>query len=109
MPAIENSVAAATAVVGYDLIADEPLRQAGYDRNVRGLALAGSAAAGDSKVKLMVGNVEVATAYNKATGFPTRDHMVPMGAKVPGGTEVRVVVTDAPATNPLNVIVDFDR
>ena len=102
------SVPAATAVVGYDLLTNRPdIASASARRVLRALALTGSAAAGDSVVDVKVGNRTVATLYNTATGFPTADaSKFPTAYNVPGGSPLSVIVTDAPATNPLNLLVD---
>jgi hypothetical protein len=106
--AVISSVAAATAVVGYDLLRDKPWRVAGRPRRLLGVALTGSAAVGDSAADVMVGNTKVGELYNNATGFPTRDHLFGMGGVVvPAGETIAVIVTDAPATNPLNVMLDI--
>jgi len=102
------SVAAATAVLGYDLLLNRPdIQSASQDRTIRALALTGSAAAGDCRVDVKVGNRTVATCYNSGTGFPTNDaSKFPTSYHVPGGAPVSVIVTDAPATNPLNLLID---
>ena len=102
------SVAAATAVVGYDLLTNRPdIQNASVQRVLRAIGLTGSAAAGDSVVDIKVGNRTVATLYNTATGFPTNDaSKFPTSYAVPAGSPVSVIVTDAPATNPLNLLID---
>lgn len=103
------SVAAAVAVVGYDLLTNRPdIQNSGANRVLRAVALTGSAAAGDSVVDFKVGNRVVATLYNTATGFPTADaSKFPTSYMVPAGSPLSVIVTDAPATNPLNLLVDI--
>lgn len=102
------SIAAAVAVVGYDLLSNRPdVQSSARPRVLRAIALTGSAAAGDSVVDVKVGNRTVVTLYNTATGFPTNDaSKFPTAYAVPAGSPVSIVVTDAPATNPLNVLVD---
>lgn len=102
------SVAAATAVVGYDLLTNRPdIAVASIPRTLRSIGLTGSTAAGDAAVDVKVASRTVASLFNSATGFPTAD-----AAKfdtqymVPAGSPVSVIVTDAPATNPLNLLVD---
>lgn len=101
------SVAAAVAVVGYDLAAATTWRVSNLPRNIVAVGLAGSAAALDSKVDIFVGNVKVGDMYNSGTGAPNRDSMFRVGFFVPAGAPVSVIVTDAPATNPLNLAVDL--
>ena len=103
------SVAAATAVVGYDLASNTVWQQSGKPRIIRGIALAGSAAALDTKAELFVGANRVGEVYNSATGAPTREHLFPVGAVVPAGEEVHCFVTDAAASNPVTLILDFQE
>jgi len=102
------SVPAATAVVGYDLLTNRPdISSAGVARVLRALALTGSAAAGDTVIDVKVANRVVATLYNSNTGFPTNDaDKYDTAYNVPSGQALSVIVVDAPATNPLNVLVD---
>lgn len=102
------SIPAATAVVGYDLLTNRPdISTSGMARILRALALTGSAAAGDTSIDIKVANVVVATLFNSATGFPTNDAAkFDTQYNVPAGSPVSVIVTDAPATNPINLLVD---
>lgn len=102
------SVPAATAVLGYNLLANRPdISVSARARVLRGLAVTGSAAVGDARVSVKVGNTVVATLYNTATGFPTNDaSKFPTSFAVPPGSPLSVEVTDAPATNPLNLLLD---
>jgi len=101
-------VAAATAVVGYDLLTNRPdIANSATARILRALALTGSAAAGDCAADIKVGNRTVATLYNTATGFPTNDaSKFPTSYNVPAGSPVSVIITDAPATNSINLLID---
>jgi len=108
MALAEISVAAAVAVVGYNLLQNSPHRQSRRPRRLRSIALCGSAAAGDTEIQVLIGTTEVARKFNTTTGFPTGDHFVRVGRSVPPGEEVHAIVTDAPATNPINLIVDFE-
>lgn len=105
MAQFEVTIAAATAVLGYDMFRDEPWTVSSVPRVIRGLAVTGSAAAGDSGVDLLVGTTRIARKYNTTTGFPTMDHMQPLEAVVPAGEKIAGPVFDAPATNPLNVMI----
>jgi len=102
------SIAAAVAVLGYDLLTNRPdIATSGRNRTLRAVGLVGSAAAGDSAVDFKVANVIVSSLYNSGTGFPTADAAkFPTSFNVPAGAPLSVIVTDAPATNPLNVLVD---
>ena len=103
------SVAAATAVVGYDLARDTYWQQHSRPRRIVAVGLSGSAAALDTKIRILVGSNQVAEVFNDGTGAPNRDSMFRIGATVPAGTEVHAFVDDAPATNPINLAVDFEE
>ena len=103
----QTSTAAATAVLGYNLLRDSVFDQVSWPRVLRGAALAGSSAALDTKVEIFVGTNKVAELYNTATGAPNRDHLFPINARVGAGEEVSAVIVDAPATNPINGLFDF--
>jgi len=112
MASYEESVAAATATVGYDLLTALPyVRQSGSDRILRKAALAGSAAAGDTRVDLTVGGVPVGRLFNVSTGFPNSDRdMRSMGdALIPAGEALSAIVADAPATNPINLLIEIEE
>lgn len=102
------SVLAATAALGYDLLLNRPdVQSAGRRRVIRALSLTGSAAIGDSRVQVKVGNNVVATLYNTAVGFATQDASTfKTQYNVPAGSPISVIVDDAPATNPLNLLID---
>lgn len=97
------SIAAATAVLDYDLMSTSIFKRAGNWRHWRGFSLLGSAAAGDTRVGLYVDRVKIGTAYNRTTGFPSiTDDLFPLDALVPPGSDISVIVEDAAATNPIN-------
>lgn len=102
------SVAAATAVLGYDLAGDQTWRVSGNNRRLRAMGLAGSAAALDAKVGVFIGNTRIGELYNTSTGAVARNtDMFEGGQNVPAGTPISVIVEDAPVTNPLNFTVDL--
>lgn len=101
------SVAAAAATVGTDLLAGTTWRVAGHARRMVAIGLAGSAAALDSKCDVFIGNQKVGDLYNSQLGANNRDSMFRVGSLIPAGTPISVIVTDAPATNPLNVSCDL--
>lgn len=104
----QNSVAAAVAVLGYDLATNQTWKTAGQNRMMNAIGLAGSAAVLDCKVDVMIGEVKVAELYNSSLLAVQKDtDMFRGGSLVPGGTPISIIVTDAPATSPLNVAVDL--
>lgn len=104
----QTSVAAATAALGYDLATGQLWSVSGNDRVLTGFAITGSAAAGDTKVSLYVDQIKVGEFYNTTTGFPTRDHFYMLDAGVPAGSKISVIVDDAAATNPINIVLQWD-
>ena len=104
------SVAAATAVVGYDLFGNEWFQSMSGDRALTLIGVAGSAAALDTLVVLYVDDVQVGEFYNSATGAVLIDaHGQPLDyIYVPAFAKIRCVVEDAPATNPINVTIVWE-
>jgi len=101
--------AAATAVLGYNLLQNRPdVQSAGRSRTLRGFALTGSAVIGDCSVDVKVGDRVVGTFYNSGLLTPqsNRDVMI-MSVHVPAGVPVSVIVADAPATSVLYAMLDL--
>ncbi len=103
----QASVAAATAVLGYDLTNGQTWSVQGNDRGLTGFAITGSGAAGDTKCAIYVDQVLIGEFYNTTTGFPTKDHFYEIDAYVPSGSKISVLITDAPATNPINIVLQW--
>lgn len=106
----QNSIAAATAVVGYDLFKDTIWQQSPIPRLLSGFGIAGSTAALDTKVSVYIGTVKVGEFYNSATGAVLiSQHMLAMDEAVPPGEQLHCYVDDAPATNPINITVELQE
>lgn len=106
----QASVAAATAVVGYDLLKDTWFQNIARNRYVTGFGLAGSAAALDTKVELFIDTVKIGDFYNSGTGLPNNDSILPLDKLFcPAGALVHVYITDAPVTNPINCILRWEE
>lgn len=103
----EVSIAAASAPVGTNLLADSIYGQSRVARQIRGVALKGSAAAGDTIVAILVDTMEIGRIFNSGTGFPNRDDIKPLVANVPAGAQLFANIVDAPATNPINLLMAF--
>lgn len=103
-----SSVAAATAVVGYDLAKDTIWQQMEGDRILTGVALKGSAAAGDTKIRIQIDTYQVGEMYNSGTGNPNMDDLFPFESDWPAGSQFHAYVEDAPGTNPINMMVTWD-
>ena len=103
-----GSMAAASATVGTDLFMGEIYQQSPNPRVLSGLAIAGSAAAVDTKLSLFVGTMKVGAMYNQRTGQPkVNEDMLDVGEiPIPPGEMLHLYVDDAPATNPINWIVE---
>jgi len=108
MAAIEVSIAAATAIVDYDLFTNVPGAEVLLGERVLFVALKGSAAAGDTRVRVMVGTTLVAWLYNNDTGAPNRNDLIPVGTKKRPIGRIYGIVTDAAATNPIYLLVVTD-
>lgn len=101
------SVAAATAVLDYDIFqGNEDLRRRSYPRVITSVATAGSAAAGDTAFDLKVNGAKLASFTNRATGWPTNDHKQRVAIAVPANALIEAEITDAALTNPINVEVE---
>jgi len=107
MALYEESVAAATAVLGYDMFQNATYKTSARNRVVRSLAVTGSAVVGDAKISLRIGQLEVVAKYNGALLFADREDLLPVGAAIPAGTPVSCIVVDAPATSKLNILIDI--
>lgn len=98
------AVAAATAILDYDIFqGNEDLRRRNYARMITSMAVAGSAAAGDTAFDLKVNGAKVATFVNRALGWPTNDHRQRLAIPVPANALLEAEITDAATTNPINV------
>lgn len=103
------SVAAASAPLDTDLLAASIFKRAGNWRHLTGASNNGSSAAGDTRIGIYVDRVKVGTMYNRTTGFPSiTDDLFELDALVPPGSDISLIVEDAPATNPINGDVRLD-
>lgn len=103
-----KEVTAATAVVGYDFAAGEKWQKAPYNRQLNRLGYTGSTAAGDTKVEVLVEGQSYGEFANTATGFGVNnDHAMPAVVGIPANATLQVKVTDAAATNPVFLVVEF--
>ncbi len=105
MGTIIESVAAATAVVGYDLMQNSILQSVGYPRIITGIGFCGSNAAGDCMADVIVDGRVYAQLINIDTGYPNNDEIVPMNIPVPAGSKIIIRCTDAAAANPINLVI----
>lgn len=107
-----KSVAAATAVVGYDLMVNDRMAKMGINRTIRKIALVGSAVLQDSLTELKIDGKLVATLSPTTIGVvePKTDTDIKnVNFYVPANAQVEWVVTDAPATNPLIAYIEFNE
>jgi hypothetical protein len=103
----EVSIAAATAVLGFDMFQNATWKTSAINRIIRAFGLAGSAVVGDCSVSLRVGQTEVVSKFNSALLFPKREEMISVNARVPAGMPIGCIITDAPATSVLNALIDI--
>ena len=107
MPSYVEGVAAATAVLGYDLLKDAYFNQLTENRVLRGIAVSGSTAIGDCEIELFIDQVKVGNYFNTKLLLPNEDDIVKLEALgVPGGARIHAYVVDAPATNPIYVRIE---
>lgn len=107
MPSYTVSIAAATAIVGFDMAEGSRWKEQGNDRVLEAIGLCGSAAEGDSEVDILIDETRIGTFFNTKLLFPDEDDMVAVNVIVPANSEVTIQVKDAATTNPLNLRVDF--
>jgi len=110
MPNYTVGVAAATAVVGYNLTQNERWARSPVHRRLMGIGLTGSAVIGDTECDVFINEVRVAGLFNSALLTPQVDRdIIPVASLlVPAGAELQVVVTDAPATSILYFMASLD-
>lgn len=114
MPFVENmetTVAAATAVLGYDLLSGNRDSRSTVARTIVGLWCTGSAAAGDTIFDLYVDGQRKGTYRNTATGLtPDMDHdYIALETYVPPNALIEAIVTDAASTNPVVTHLEFAK
>jgi hypothetical protein len=100
------SIAAATAVVGYDLFGNTRWNVSSKRRTIRAIAIAGSAAINDCIVDVYVEDKYIGQFFNTRAGVvaPLNEDVIPLGRVfVPPGSKISCIVADAPATNPIIV------
>ena len=110
MPNFTADVAAATAIVGFDLFAGETWARAPQDRILTGVAYTGSAVIGDTEIELFIDEVRVGSFFNSALLTPQVDRDIsPLeDLGVPAGAQLRGVVIDAPATSIVYAMVSLE-
>ena len=107
MPNYTATDTAAEAVVGRDILADQPFARSPKNRALTGIAYTGSAAIGDTGIEIFIDEVRVGKFYNSALLTPqvNRD-LQPLGAlAVPAGAQIRAVVFDAANSSAVYVMV----
>lgn len=101
-----TKVAAATAIVGYDLLTGQYFSQLPQHRALTGIGFKGSAAAADTEIELFIDTVKIGLFRNTGTGYPNNDDIIPLeGNFIPGGSTLHAYVTEAPSTNPIFLVL----
>lgn len=109
MPNYTVSVAAAVAVLNADLLTGERFKRTPQNRTLEGVALRGSAAAGDTEIEMFIDEVRVGAFFNNALTFPNNDDLLPLESLfIPGGAELQALVVDAATTNPINLMLALE-
>lgn len=106
---INVAPAAATAVVNYNLLeTEEILSVSKFKREITHMGLAGSAAINDTVVNLYIAGEYTGTIRNTTAGaviVQPDDDLIPCSIIVPSGDKISARVVDAPATNPINLVI----
>lgn len=107
MATFSISTLAATAVVGYDLMSNSSYALKPYNRVISSVGCVGSTNPADAKFDLFVGETKVGDFFNTTGGaniVPNTDKdWIRQNIFVPANVQLRAVVSDAAATNPLVV------
>jgi len=97
-----TQTAAATAVLGYDLLVNSQVSNSSQNRILQGACLTGSTAIGDAAVDVYIDSLRIATIYNSKLLAPNIDDIIPIdNLIVPAGAILHAYVIDAPSTNPV--------
>jgi len=104
MTYIRVAESSAGSAVGTNLMTGEEDEIKPFPRFLQGVALTGSAAAGDAAVDIYIGDTVVAkNVPNARTGgvVVAQDDIVPVNRPIPPGSKLRVLVSDSGSTNVL--------
>jgi hypothetical protein len=106
-------VAAATAVVDYDLCQDKMFQKSSKPRRLVKIAFVGSTATGDCHADVYFGSEKVMSIQNSAalTAYEPEKDWYWHSSKLflPAGVPLRIIVTDAANSNPVYVGVDLQE
>lgn len=109
MPNYTVGVAAATAIIEYDMFVGQVWARQPQDRVITGQAVCGSAVVGDSELETFVDEVRIGNFFNSKLLLPNNDELMPLESLgIPGGAQLRCIVRDAPATSILYVMVALE-
>jgi len=112
MPTIDDSVAAATAVVGYNLFGGKSYAQKPYVRHLKRIGFVGGNAINEATVELMVGGVSSGGFRNNVSGVAAvrqSDDMKNVDIGVLPNEIIEAFVRVAPTTSPLVWSLDIDE
>ncbi|HIB66035.1 MAG TPA: hypothetical protein EYO33_13215 [Phycisphaerales bacterium] len=102
------SVTAAVGVVGYDVLSGEVWSRSPRNRVLSGMAYTGSAAIGDTEGEIFIDEVRVGQLFNSKLLVGNIDDMQPLDdLGIPAGAQLRFVINDAAASNPVFVIASI--
>ena len=111
MPSYSVLTAFGDAGIGVDLFAGEVWARTPQNRVITNIGVAGSTAAGDTELDLMVDEVRIGNYFNTTGGIvqPKFDDKIPLeNLSVPGGAQLRMVVRDNPPANMTVALVVED-
>ena len=106
MPNYTASVTAAVAIVGADVFSGQVWARSPVDRILTGVGMTGSAVVGDTEVEAFIDEVRVGQFFNTALLLPNQDEIQDLEELfVPAGAQLRALVRDAAATNPIYISI----
>lgn len=104
-----EEIAVADAGQGVNLANGKFWATSKWNRMVTGMALTGSAAAGDTKVSIFYGTTKIAELKNSSTGLAidTDKDLIPHNSNLfcASNDAISVIVDEAPSTNPIQLLL----
>lgn len=102
-----QEIAAGNLTVNYDMLKDDPMNRYPKARVIKGVALVGSAAAGDMGVEIVVGGVKQGRFMNSNTGLAVKnsEDLKVTDIFVPPNAQIQAIIFDAGGTNSAGITV----
>lgn len=109
MENLRQTIAGANLTLGTDMLSGHRDARATRARQIVGIALVGSAAAGDMAVDLYVDGQRKGNYINSSTGVVVDmdKDFIAMDTYVPANALIEAIITDAGGTNPAMLTLEF--